>query len=256
MCSNELSNGRATALLIPATKEEFYEQVQEEKKAKKIRLRGLTDGQQELLDTINSSIITLCTGPAGSGKTYIPVVRAVELLKEQNTTFKRIIISRPAVECGRTMGYLPGDENEKIEPYMKPIHDILVEQLGSERELKDYIANGIIELCALAYMRGRTINNAIMILDEAQNAEWNEILMFMTRIGKDSKIIISGDEDQTDSNGGAFKQAIVKNERPPYVDGINVVRLYERDIVRNGIIRKILSKMGTYEEHFNGNRNR
>jgi phosphate starvation-inducible protein PhoH len=231
MCSNELSNGRTTTLLpMPASKEEFYEQVQEELK-QKVRLRGLTDGQQELLETINSSIITLCTGPAGSGKTYIPVVRAVELLREQNTTFKRIIISRPAVECGHTMGYLPGDENEKIEPYMKPIHDILVEQLGSERELKDYMANGIIELCALAYMRGRTINNAIMILDEAQNAEWNEILMFMTRIAK--------------------------NENPPYVDGINVVRLCEKDIVRNGIIKKILSKMGTYEEHFHyGNRNR
>jgi phosphate starvation-inducible PhoH-like protein len=183
MCDELLNNGRMTTLPLPASKEEFYEQVQEEKR-QKTRLRGLTDGQQELLETINSSIITICTGPAGTGKTYIPVIRALELLKEQNNTFNKIVISRPAVECGDEMGFLPGDLNEKIEPYMKPIHDILIEYIGTEREVKEYIGNGIIEFCALAYMRGRSINNALMILDEAQNAKWNQIVMFMTRIGQ------------------------------------------------------------------------
>jgi phosphate starvation-inducible PhoH-like protein len=130
----------------------------------KRKLKGLTRGQQDLLDTINTSVITLCTGPAGTGKTYIPVVRALELLEESETTFKKIIIARPAVECGDEMGFLPGDLNEKIEPYMRPIYDIMLDYLGDEKIARTCIVNGVIEFCALAYMRGRSINNAIMIL--------------------------------------------------------------------------------------------
>ena len=244
---NVLNNGRVTQLAN--NKEEFYSQVEQEIKQAQVkpRVKGLTPGQQDYLDTINLSVITLCTGPSGTGKTWIPVVRAVELLNESK--FRKIVIARPIIPCGDDLGHLPGDVSEKIEPYMKPIVDILEEFLEA-KQLREYIESGVIELCPLAYMRGRTLNNCIMILDEAQNAKWEQIIMFMTRIGDNSKIIISGDEDQKDTDGDAYSQTIAKWNRPPYIDGVNVVKLTENDIVRNKLIRKILSKMGDYEPHY------
>jgi phosphate starvation-inducible PhoH-like protein len=246
--SNEqvLNNGRIN---FPENKDEFYASVEQEiaEKQQKPRVKGLTPGQQDYLDTINASIITLCTGPAGSGKTWIPVVRAVELLKESK--YRKLIITRPNIPCGDDMGHLPGDINEKMAPFMKPILDIL-EEFIEPKELREYLASGVIEICPLLYMRGRTLNNCIMILDEAQNAKWEQIVMFMTRIGDNSKIIISGDEDQKDTEGDAYRQTVTKWERRPYVDGVNVVRLTEDDIVRNKLIRKILKKMGDYEPNF------
>jgi phosphate starvation-inducible PhoH-like protein len=240
--------------VVIETREDFDKLVKQDIINKR-KLKGLTRGQQDLLDTINTSVITLCTGPAGTGKTYIPVVRALELLKEENSSFKKIIIARPAVECGDEMGFLPGDLNEKIEPYMRPIYDVMLDYLGDEKIARGYIINGIVEFCALAYMRGRSLNNAIMILDEAQNATWAQLVMFLTRIGKDSKIIVSGDEDQKDSFGTTYKQCVDKFERKPYIDSINVVRLTEKDIVRNGIIKDIIDRLGDYEDNYSyGNR--
>ncbi len=226
---------------LPANKEEFYTQVEkaiEEKKA----LKGITKGQKEYLDTINASVITLCSGPAGSGKTYMAVVRSLELLKEQK--FKKLVIVRPIVECEEELGYLPGKVEEKIDPYMRPIKDILNDQLDP-KTCAEMLGWGIIELTALAYMRGRSLNNSIMILDEAQNATYGQIKMFMTRIGQNSKIIICGDETQSDNHkhAGAYVKVIQQWSRPEYVDGINVSILRKEDIVRNDLIAKILEKM-------------
>lgn len=228
------------------SKEEFYEQVKKEIETKK-KVKGLTEGQQDYLDAINESVITLCAGCAGTGKTYIAVARAVELLQEGR--YKRIVIARPAVECGKSLGFLPGNEDEKVAPYMRPIRDILHELIDT-KQLEEYIKNEIIEFCALTYMRGRTLNDCIMILDEAQNATWEELLMFLTRIGKNSKIIISGDESQEDNFDRAYAQCLDKFDSKPYVRDIEVVFLDEADIVRNGLIRKIIKRMGKYEENY------
>jgi phosphate starvation-inducible protein PhoH and related proteins len=245
---NPLGNGEALQEL-PANRQQFYQQVEEQIKLVKPKLKGLTEGQKEYLDTINQSVITLCTGCAGTGKTYIAVIRALELLKER--VFRKIVIARPAVPCGEELGHLPGNLDEKIAPYMRPIVDILEEFIGDAKEVREYITHDVIELCPLAYMRGRTLNDTMMILDEAQNAKWEQLVMFMTRIGRNSKIVISGDEDQKDRQDKAYKQCVAKWERPPFVDGVNVVRLNEHDIVRNSIIGKIIHKMGEYQEDYN-----
>jgi phosphate starvation-inducible PhoH-like protein len=228
------------------SKEEFYEQVKKEIESKN-KVKGLTEGQQDYLDAINENVVTLCSGLAGTGKTYIAVVRAVELLQEGQ--YKRIVIARPAVECGKSLGFLPGNEDEKVAPYMRPIKDILHELIDA-KQLEEYIKNETIEFCALTYMRGRTLNNCIMILDEAQNATWEELMMFLTRIGKNSKIIISGDETQEDVFHKALAQCLCKFDTKPYIREIEVIYLDVEDIVRNGLIRKIIKRMGKYEENY------
>jgi phosphate starvation-inducible PhoH-like protein len=233
------------ALPIPTSREEFYQQVEEQ--FRKRKLKGLTLGQEDYLDAINDNVITMCTGCAGTGKTYIAVMRAIELLTEQK--YKRILVARPYVECGRTLGFLPGKEEEKIEPYMRPIRDVFADSVGIQ-QLNTWLKDETVEFCALAYMRGRTLNNTVMILDEAQNATWEELLMFLTRIGKDSKMIISGDETQEDIFTRAYAQCINKFDTPPYVEGIEVVLLTEEDIVRNSLIEKIIKKMGNFDKDY------
>jgi phosphate starvation-inducible protein PhoH and related proteins len=229
-------------------REEFDAQTEKEIEAKKPKLRGLTKGQAGYIEAINSSVITFCTGPAGSGKSYIPVIRGYELLNE-NVGFKRMLVTRPTVECGNSLGFLPGDEDEKTAPYMRPIRDILFDVIDG-KTLDEHLKVGTIEFCALAYMRGRSIHNTVMILDEAQNATWDELMMFLTRIGKNSKIIVSGDETQQDVFNDAYAQCIDKWDNPPYVDGARVITLTEKDIVRNEFIRKIIEKMGSYEPDY------
>ena len=232
-------------------KAQFYKSVEEEivEKVHRSRVKGLTSGQKEYLHAINSNIIAVCTGVAGTGKTYVAVTRAVELLNDG--LFNRIIIARPIVPCGEDLGFLPGNVDEKIDPYMRPVIDVLGDAIeGGLKELGELRKSNIIELCPLAYMRGRSINRAIMILDEAQNATWDQLIMFQTRIGKDSKIIISGDEDQKDKRGDAFRQCAAKWERKPHIDGVAVVRLEKKDIIRNELIEKIINKMDTYDEAF------
>jgi phosphate starvation-inducible PhoH-like protein len=235
-------------LITPVNRSDFYNKVEDEIKDRK-KLKGLTPGQCEYIDAINTSVVTLCGGHAGTGKSYISIVRALELFREG--LFKKIIVSRPIVECGEELGYLPGHLEEKIAPYMRPILDILEEFMSSGKEAEEYIEAGIVEFCPLAYMRGRTLSNAIMILDEAQNATWEQLKMFITRVGNNSKIIISGDETQRDRHTEGFVQLLNKFNRPPYIDGVGVVRLSERDIVRNTIIRQILDRMGEYSHVHN-----
>jgi phosphate starvation-inducible PhoH-like protein len=176
-------------------------------------------------------------GPAGTGKTYTAVALAVKSLKSKQV--KRIILTRPAVEAGENLGFLPGDLKEKLDPYMQPLYDALMDMLPSEK-LKDYLEGGIIQIAPLAFMRGRTLDKAFVILDEAQNSTESQMKMFLTRMGKSAKFIITGDETQIDlpkkQNSGLI-QSIKKLKN---IDGISFVFLDENDVIRHKLVKKII----------------
>ena len=196
-----------------------------------------TLGQKFFLDQMKEKSIVFAIGPAGTGKTYMAVAYGVSLLK--NGVVKKIILSRPAVEAGESLGFLPGDLKEKVDPYLQPLYDALNELLGNETAEK-YIEQGVIEIAPLAYMRGRTLNDAFIILDEAQNASPGQIKMFLTRLGFQSRMIINGDVTQIDLNHtkesglkGAY--AILKD-----IKEIAFVELDSSDVVRHPIVQKII----------------
>jgi phosphate starvation-inducible PhoH-like protein len=208
------------------------------------KLRWLTKGQQHYMEAIDTSVITLCDGPAGSGKSYIAVAKASQYLIEGK--FDKIVIARPIVECGENLGFLPGEVKEKIDPYMKPIMDVL-DEFFLRSDLTKHLAAETIELCPLAYMRGRTLHNTVMVLDEAQNATMPQLRMFLTRLGQNSKIIVSGDTTQKDlpsHQGDSFRTIVGSFDHAPYIDGIQVVRLTKKDVVRHTIIQKIIERIG------------
>lgn len=210
------------------------------------KLRAKTDGQQEFLDTMDRSLITLCHGPAGTGKTYLAVGKALEWLHDNNKNIHKIIACRPIIECGPRIGYLPGDSDEKIKPYMRPIVDKLHKFLDT-KTVERYITIGKIEIESITYMRGMSYDNSLLILDEAQNAEYNEILMFLTRLGENSRAIICGDTDQTDLRemvAHAYDEFIHRANKPPYIDGLETCELTEEDIVRSKIVQQIVKKFG------------
>jgi len=197
-----------------------------------------TENQRALVRAVNSNDLVFAIGPAGTGKTYISVALAVRALK--NKDVKKIIITRPAVEAGENLGFLPGDLKEKIDPYLRPIYDALNDLIPAEK-LKYYRENGVIEIAPLAYMRGRTLNNAYILLDEAQNTTPMQIKMFLTRMGPDSKVIVTGDRSQIDlprnqKSGLIEALSILKD-----VQGISFVELTEKDVVRHKLVRKIIS---------------
>jgi phosphate starvation-inducible PhoH-like protein len=202
------------------------------------RIKPLTKHQQEIIDSFNEKIITIITGPAGSGKTYLPVYLAVRMLLEGKIT--KLVITRPAVECGEKLGHLPGELYDKIHPYLKPILDILSEFLSTE-EIEECLTRKIIEVVPLAYGRGLTFKNAVAILSEAQNASKEQILMFLTRLGENSKLIIEGDINQSDirskENPLDFCIDVLDN-----IEEIGIVELTEDDIIRHPLIKKILRK--------------
>lgn len=211
----------------------------------KKRVRGLTPGQRVYLDAINTSMLVLCGGVAGTGKTHIPVARAMELLIEGHT--KKIVIARPAVECGEKLGALPGDLGEKFDPYLRPIYDVM-HDVCDPKKVANYVKDGIIEFCPLAFMRGRTFNESILILDEAQNATREQLKMFMTRLGNNARAIMSGDVSQCDLDKwrqGSYQFVIDLFGKQPYIDGIQIVTLTEDDVVRSGIVQKIVKRFGT-----------
>ncbi|MFD2520310.1 PhoH family protein [Emticicia soli] len=205
---------------------------------KGIVIRAKTANQKKLIEAAQKHDIVFATGPAGTGKTYTAVALAVKALKEKEV--KKIIITRPAVEAGENLGFLPGDLKEKIDPYLRPIYDALDDMIQGEK-LKFYLENRTIEIAPLAYMRGRTLNNAFILLDEAQNTTPMQIKMFLTRMGPLSKTIITGDRTQVD---------LPKNQRSGLVDaleilknvsGIGFVELDGRDVVRHRLVRDILN---------------
>lgn len=207
-------------------------------------LRPKTRNQETYMQSINKSDVTFCSGPAGSGKTSVSVGMACEYLIEKKVD--KIIITRPVVESGRGLGHLPGTLVEKINPYLIPILEEMNQYL-TKNTVETYRSRDIIELCPLEYMRGRNFHNCFMILDEAQNATFEQIKMFITRIGKDSKAVINGDLRQSDlgKHQGGLKTCMDKLSE---VSGVGVCKLDYSDIVRSGIVSKILMTLNKEED--------
>ena len=203
--------------------------------SKAIKVKNVT--QFKYVETIENSTITFGIGPAGTGKTFLAVASAVKMYTDEK--IKKIVLTRPAVEAGERLGYLPGDLSQKIDPYLVPLFDSLEYFFGNET-LQYLIEKRNIEIVPLAYMRGRTLNNACIILDEAQNATVSQIKMFLTRLGEDSKMIITGDESQIDLHNRDFSGLKKTRKSLSNIEEISVVEFKNSDIVRNKIVSKIL----------------
>lgn len=205
-----------------------------------------TLGQKKYVDAIEGNTIVLGIGPAGTGKTYLAVAEAVRAFKAKE--INRIILTRPAVEAGESLGFLPGDMQDKVDPYLRPLYDALFEMLGAENFQK-HLEKGNIEVAPLAYMRGRTLDDAFIILDEAQNTTHEQIKMFLTRLGFNSKIVVTGDITQIDlpvskSSGLIEAMKVLKN-----IDGISIVKFSDKDVVRHKLVQDIIK---AYEKYYDG----
>ncbi len=200
-------------------------------------IRARTAGQRRILHSARKNDIIFALGPAGTGKTYMGVAIAVRALKEKQV--KKIFLVRPAVEAGENLGFLPGDLKEKVDPYLRPLYDALEDMIHFEK-LQNYLDRNIIEIAPLAYMRGRTLSNCYVILDEAQNATENQFKMFLTRLGKGGKIIVTGDDSQIDlprnQRSGLHQAVRLLNK----IDGIDMIRLTTSDVVRHRLVKKII----------------
>jgi phosphate starvation-inducible PhoH-like protein len=206
-----------------------------------VMVKARTVNQRRMVDAINKSDILFAIGPAGTGKTYTAVALAVRALK--NKEIKRIILTRPAVEAGENLGFLPGDLKEKIDPYLRPLYDALDDMIPAEK-LKVYLENRTIEIAPLAFMRGRTLDNCFVILDEAQNATDMQLKMFLTRMGPSAKFIVTGDVTQIDlpkkQQSGLHTALRILTD----ISGIEIVYLSGEDVVRHKLVRKILAAYG------------
>jgi len=205
-----------------------------------------TLGQKRYLEAIQDHDITFGIGPAGTGKTFLAMTMAVIALKEEKVS--RIVLTRPAVEAGEALGFLPGDLYEKLAPYLRPLHDALQDLLPME-EVQKQMERGIVEIAPLAYMRGRTLNNAFIILDEAQNSTAEQMLMFLTRLGFNSKAVITGDPTQIDLPPSKTSGIIEAKQALAKVDGIALCELDKRDVVRHPLVQRIVQ---AYDDHRNG----
>ena len=202
-----------------------------------------TVGQKKYLEAIRKHDITFGIGPAGTGKTYLAVAMALSAMREGKVS--RIILTRPAVEAGEALGFLPGDLLEKITPYLRPLHDALHDMLPVE-EIARHMERATIEIAPLAYMRGRTLNNAFVILDEAQNSTTEQMLMFLTRLGHGSKAVITGDETQVDLPPHKHSGLAEAHRALKHTPGIAMVEFSKRDVVRHPLVQRIIA---AYEEH-------
>ncbi|HWQ92339.1 MAG TPA: PhoH family protein [Clostridia bacterium] len=210
---------------------------------KKPGVTAKTVGQKRYLDAIRTHDVTFGVGPAGTGKTYLAVAMALSALREGRVS--RIILTRPAVEAGEALGFLPGDLYEKIMPYLRPLHDALQDMLPAE-EVQKQTERGVIEIAPLAYMRGRTLNHAFIILDEAQNSTTEQMFMFLTRLGIGSKAVVTGDETQVDLPAHKKSGLIEAHRVLNGTEGIAVVEFSRRDVVRHALVQRIIA---AYEEH-------
>ncbi|MBD5320083.1 MAG: PhoH family protein [Bacteroides sp.] len=204
-----------------------------------------TPNQQRLVEAFNKNDLTFALGPAGTGKTYIAIALAVKALK--NKEVRKIILSRPAVEAGEKLGFLPGDMKDKIDPYLQPLYDALEDMIPAVK-LKEYMETKVIQIAPLAFMRGRTLNDAVIVLDEAQNTTTHQIKMFLTRLGMNAKMIITGDATQIDlprmTSSGLLQALKILNN----VSGIGKVEFGKKDIVRHALVQRIVEAYEKYDE--------
>lgn len=213
--------------------------------AKGNAVRAKTIGQKNYLENIKKHDVTICIGPAGTGKTYLAVAMAVQAFKKGEVS--RIILTRPAVEAGESLGFLPGDLKDKVDPYLRPLYDALFEMFGGEK-FEKHLESGVIEVAPLAFMRGRTLDNSFIILDEAQNTTREQMKMFLTRFGFGSKVVVTGDITQIDLGGGkksglSHAVSILKG-----VQGISIEELTEKDVVRHELVQRIIKQYDKYEK--------
>ncbi len=200
-----------------------------------------TEGQRRYVEAIAQNDLAFCLGPAGTGKTYLAVAVSVSLLKHHK--IKRIVLVRPAVEAGEKLGYLPGDLQAKVNPYLRPLFDAMHDMMTFE-QIKRFMQNDVIEVVPLAFMRGRTLNSAAIILDEAQNATTGQMLMFLTRLGHHSKMIVTGDDSQSDLATGETSGFTDAVDRLQGIRGVAVLRLGRSDIVRHPLVQRIVEAYG------------
>ena len=203
----------------------------------KKKIKAHTLNQIKLVESFERNDMVFAIGPAGTGKTYTGIAIAVKALKSK--IVKRIILTRPAVEAGENLGFLPGDLKDKLDPYMQPLYDALKEMIPVEK-LEDYIKRGIIEIAPFAYMRGRTLDNAFVILDEGQNTTHNQMKMFLTRMGKSAKFMITGDPGQIDLPRSAISGLKEANIILQNIEGIDIVYLDDKDVIRHKVVKKII----------------
>jgi len=201
-------------------------------------IRPRTKGQHAYVKAIHTHDLVFCVGPAGTGKTYLAVAMAVSMLKAGR--IQRIILVRPAVEAGERLGFLPGDMQAKVNPYLRPLFDAMHDMMSFE-QIRRFIANDVIEVAPLAFMRGRTLNNSVIILDEAQNTTRAQMLMFLTRLGHDSKMIVTGDDSQVDLAEPEASGMTDALRRLRGLEGIAIVRLHREDIVRHPLVNNVVA---------------
>lgn len=211
-------------------------------------IKPRTSNQRKMVDSSEKNDLLFAVGPAGTGKTYTAVAIAVKALK--NKEVKKIVLTRPAVEAGENLGFLPGDLKEKLDPYLQPLYDALRDMLPSEK-LTEYIETNVIQIAPLAFMRGRTLDNSFVLLDEAQNSTKPQMKMFLTRMGKSAKFIITGDETQIDlprkqPSGLLEALNLLKN-----IDGVGIVKLDENDVIRHQLVKKIITAYKSNQNHQN-----
>jgi len=207
-------------------------------------IKPKTVGQKKYVDAIRKQMITFGLGPAGTGKTYLAMAMAITAFK--NNEVGRIILTRPAIEAGEKLGFLPGDLQSKIDPYLRPLYDALYQIMGAESFIKNS-EKGLIEVAPLAYMRGRTLDNAFIILDEAQNTTPAQMKMFLTRIGFGSKVVITGDATQKDLPAGTISGLDIATKVVKNIDDISICNLTSKDVVRHPLVQKIVKAYEEYE---------
>lgn len=236
----------AISLLMEGNKEQIEEledTIAVTKKGREVKPK--TIGQKHYINLIRNNDITLGVGPAGTGKTYLAVAMAVRAFKKDEIS--RIILTRPAVEAGESLGFLPGDLKDKVDPYLRPLYDALFDMLGDEKCAK-YLERGIIEVAPLAFMRGRTLDNAFIILDEAQNTTPEQMKMFLTRLGFGSKAVVTGDLTQIDLPSKTRSGLIQAMDVLKDVDGVGINKFTEKDVVRHELVQRIIKAYEKYDE--------